>query len=165
MLDYFTQHDPVFGRISWTMGLVWFVALVASVFLLTRWREMNPARRRFWQRWAIGTLALGTLGILALVLNAFQVPPFDIRAWMYLLAILTLAYWGWAAYFYVKQLPKQAAATRTSGRTTRMVAPRGTQQPRARVYDTATERPAQAPRPEPTTSRRESRRDRKRRSK
>ncbi len=164
MLDYFTQHDPVFGRISWTMGLVWVVALIAGVFLLTRWREVNPARRRFWRRWAIGTLVLSTLGVLALVLNAFQVPPFDIRAWMYLLAVLTLAYWGWAAYFYLKQLPAQAAASRTSGRAARVSAPRGAQQARARVYDTATERPAREPRPEATTSRRDARRDRKRRS-
>jgi hypothetical protein len=166
MFDFFTQPDPEFGRISWTMGLVWFAALVASVYVLARWQETNAIRRRFWRQVAIGTLVLGGLGIVALVLNALQIPPFNIRAWMYLLAVVTLAFWGWAAYYATQRLPKlTAAAARTSGRQARAGA-RST--PQVRVYnqpdDSAGERPARAPRPVATTSRRESRRERKRRN-
>jgi hypothetical protein len=170
MFDFFTQPDPVFGRISWTMGLVWFATLVLSVYLVTGWRESNAARRRFWRRVAIGTLVIGGLGMLALVLNFYQIPPFNIRAWIYLFSVATLAYWGWAAYFYFKELPSQAAAaarptTRAPIHVTRADAQRGAQQGRSTIIANgkAPERPARQPRPEATTSRREARRDRKRR--
>lgn len=165
MFDYFTQPDPVFGRISWTMGLVWLAALVVSVLLLTRWQISNPTYRRFWRRWAIGTLVLGGLGMVALILNGVQVQPFNIRLWIYLFSVLTLAYWGWAAYHYFTQLPKQVATARTYNRPVRATSQRNAPQARATVQNgTAPDQPARVPRPEATTTRREARRDRKRRS-
>lgn len=171
MLSFFTELDAVFGRISWTMGLVWLAALAASVYLLTGWQQANAARRRFWQRWAIGTVALSALGVVALALNFFQVPGFNIRAWMYVLAVATLAYWGWAAYFYFTKLPSDVAAAARTSRPVRANQRSAQPQARAKVYtdkaaqtNGAAQQPARDPRPAATTTRRESRRDRKRRS-
>jgi len=181
MFNFFIQPDPEFGRISWTTAIIWLAALGLSAYFLTSWQTSNPARRRFWRHWAIGTLVVGGLTVVALVLNFFEVPAFNIRAWIYLFSLATLAYWAWAAYSYFTQLPGDVAAaartarsTRTSPnrsvRTNQRAAPQA--EGRAKVYTNKTQQangastpePAREPRPAATTSRRESRRERKRRS-
>jgi len=183
MFTFFTEADPVFGRISWTTGLIWLAALGLSAYVLTRWQTSNPARRRFWRHWAIGTVALAGLTVVALVLNFFEVPAFNIRAWIYLFSLATLAYWAYAAYFYFTKLPSNVAAAARASRPVRAnqrsaqqarakVYTNNAQSPRAKVYNnkaqqtngTPAQQPAREPRPQATTSRRESRRDRKRRS-
>jgi hypothetical protein len=182
MFTFFTEADPVFGRISWTTGVIWLAALGLSAYFLTRWQTSNLARRRFWRRWALGTLVIGGLTVVALVLNFFEVPIFNIRAWIYLFSLATLAYWAYAAYFYFTKLPGDVAAAARASRPVR-ANQRGTQPVRAKVYNdtkaqgarakvynnkqtnaTPEQQPAREPRPVATTSRRESRRDRKRRS-
>ena len=177
MFTFFTEADPVFGRISWTTGVIWLAALGLSAYVLTRWQTSNPARRRFWRRWAIGTVALAGLTVVALVLNFFEVPFFNIRAWIYLFSLATLAYWAYAAYFYFTKLPGDVAAAARASRPVR-TSQRNAAPARAKVYNTkasqstkaqqtngiSAQPPAREPRPVATTSRRESRRDRKRRS-
>jgi hypothetical protein len=181
MFNFFTQPDPEFGRISWTTAIIWLAALGLSAYFLTSWQTSNPARRRFWRHWAIGTLVVGGLTIVALVLNFFEVPAFNVRAWIYLFSLATLLYWAWAAYVYFTQLPSDVAAAARTARPTRTTTNRpartnqrttGQAEGRAKVYTnktqqangTPTPQPAREPRPAATTSRRESRRERKRRS-
>lgn len=186
MFTFFTQADPEFGRISITTTIVWLAALGLSVYFLTRWQTSNAARRRFWRHWAIGTLVVGGLTIVALALNLFKVPFFNIRAWIYLFSVATLAYWAWAAYSYFTKLPADAAAAARTARGVRPNQRTGAQnEGRAKVYTTtkaqqarpakqanaakqtngtAASQPAREPRAVATTKRRESRRDRKRRS-
>lgn len=181
MFTFFTEADPVFGRISWTTAVIWLAALGLSAYFLTRWQTSNAARRRFWRRWAIGTVAVAGLTVVALVLNFFEVPFFNVRGWIYLFSLATLAYWAYAAYFYFTKLPADVAAAARASRPVRAnqrnAAParakvyNNAQQPRAKVYNngqqttgTQAQQPAREPRPQATTSRRESRRERKRRS-
>jgi hypothetical protein len=178
MFTFFTEADPVFGRISWTTGVIWLAALGLSAYVLARWQPANAARRRFWRRWAIGTVAVAGLTLLALVLNFFEVPAFNIRAWIYLFSLATLTYWAYAAYFYFTKLPSDVAAAARASRPVR-TNQRSAAPARAKVYNntktqqntkaqptngTPAQQPAREPRSVATTSRRESRRDRKRRS-
>lgn len=159
-INFFTQPDLEFGGVSWATGLFWLVLLGAGVYLLTRWRESNPARQRFGRQFATVGTVLGALGLLLLILNFVQLSPFNIRLWIYLIGFVSLAYVGYAAYFYTSKLPAQAVASRPA-RSVRGSAPRG-----ARTYQAtgtpAAPRPPREPRPVATTTRREARRDKKR---
>jgi hypothetical protein len=159
-INFFIQSDPLFGNVSWATGVFWLALLATGVYLLKQWRESNPARYRFGRHFGIVTTALSALGLIFLILNWFQVAPFDIRLWIYLIGFATLGYLGFAGYVYTSKLPAQIAATR-SIRPVRGSAPRG-----ARAYSAnvppAEARPARQPRPLATTTRREARREKKR---
>jgi hypothetical protein len=163
-INFFTQPDLEFGGVSWATGLFWLALLAAGVYLLTQWRESNPARYRFGRRFGMVATLLGALGLVFLVLNFIQLSPFNIRLWIYLIGFASLGYVGYSAYQYTSKLPAQVAATRAT-RSVRPSNRRG-----ARTYPanangaTAAPRPPREPRPVATTTRREARRDKKRKS-
>ncbi|HEX6289151.1 MAG TPA: hypothetical protein VFZ66_08160 [Herpetosiphonaceae bacterium] len=158
-INFFIQSDPEFGGVSWATGLFWLVLLATGVYLLTRWRDSNPVRYRFGRQFALVVTVLGVLGLVVLTLNYFQVAPFDIRLWMYLVGLASLGYLGYAMYAYNSKLPAQIAAARPA-RSVRGVS-RG-----ARAYPAngtpTTPRAERPPRPVATTTRREARREKKR---
>lgn len=162
MIQYFTQARPPFGNISWTMLVVWAAALVFGLYLLRSYRDSNPVRLGFARQTGLILSALSGLGLLLLIFKFFQIPVLDWRLWSYLVAFASLGYWGYALYHYNSKLPAQIAASRPT-RAVRGPAPRGG----AKVYSspgTTTPRPPREPRPVATTTRREARRDKKRKA-
>jgi hypothetical protein len=161
MIDYFTQSQPGLGSISWTMGLVWVLGLAFGVYFLTQWHDSNPIHYRFGRQVGIITAILSALGIGQLAARFAQIPVLEWRLWSYLLAFASLGFWGWALYFALKRLPALVAASRSSRGA------RGTARDGVRTHPanglTATPRPERQPRPMATTTRREARRERKRR--
>ena len=159
-INFFTQPDLEFGGVSWATGLFWLALVAAGVYLLTQWRESNPARLRFGRQFATVATVLGALGLLFLILNFVQLSPFNIRLWTYLIGFASLGYVGYAAYYYTSKLPAQVAASRPA-RAVRTTGGRG-----ARTYQAsntpAAPRPPREPRPVATTTRREARREKKR---
>lgn len=159
-INFFIQPDPEFGGVSWATGVFWLVLLATGLYLLRRWRESNPARYRFGRQFGMVTTILSALGLIFLVLNLAELPPFNIRLWIYLIGIASLGYLGFAFYVYNNKLPAQIAAARST-RSPRASVARG-----ARTYPAnatpAAPRPPREPRPVATTTRREARREKKR---
>jgi len=162
MINYFTQARPEFGNISWTMLVVWVLALGLGVYLLRSYRDSNPIRSRFVRQFGVITAILSALGIVLLVPKYLAVPTLEWRLWSYIIAFATLGYWAYAAYVYTSKLPAQIAAFRPT-RSVRGSAARG-----ARTYSTNqgndTPKAVRQPRPIATTTRREARRDKKRKT-
>lgn len=162
MIEYFTQANPSLGNISWTMAVVWVAALAVAVYLLRSYRTSNPVRSRFVRQAATIAAALSVFGIVLLILKFAALPVLSWRLWSYLVAIASLAYWGYAIYRY-NQLPTQVAtsrAVRTSAGSTNRGG-RGVRVYQANGAPTPPKEP-RAPRPVATTTRREARRDKKR---
>ena len=161
MITFFTEPDPLFGGVSYATGVFWLLLLGAGIYLLTQWHDNNLVRQRFGRRFGLVATVLSAIGLVLLALNFFQVAPFNIRLGTYLLGFLSLGYLAYAVYIYTSRLPAQIAAARPM-RTVRGPGTRGN----ARTYTTnnatAEQRPPRPPRPVATTTRREARRDRKR---
>jgi hypothetical protein len=163
MINFFTEPDPVFGGVSYATGIFWLVMLATGVYLLTRWRESNPIRYRFGRQAGLVSIVLSVIGLALLALNAAEVAPFNIRLGIYLMGFISLGYVAYALYTYLSRLPAQVAATK-SVRTVRAPGSRSG----ARTYPANTApaepRAPRPPRPVATTTRREARRDKKRKS-
>lgn len=159
---YFIESAPPFGNISWTMLVVWAVAAAVGIYLLRSYRDKNPIRLRFVRQVGVITTTLSVVGILLLALKFFNVPVLEWRLWSYLVAFGSLGYWGYALYVYNSKLPALIATTRpvraVRGPTSRTM--------RASQVNSAVPEPREprAPRPVATTTRREARRDKKRKS-
>lgn len=161
-IRYFTEPNVPFGGVSIAMVFFWGLALGVGVYLLRSFRDSNPARLRFWR--TVGTVeaVFGAIGLILLLLKALNVPVLEMRVWGWAWALAWLAYTGYAFYLYRAKLPSQVAALRT-GRS-----PRAQSRGQARVYQSngtaVPPREPRAPRPVATTTRREARRDKKRKS-
>jgi hypothetical protein len=167
MVDYFLMDEPGFGRLSWLLLFGWLILLGTGAYLYSMWQERSPVRMRYFRQLGLGLSVLSAVGVLLLLLKAFGIPVLSWRLWTYLTALLTVLFAGWSFWFYRARLPRLMAATGRGGVTARRAAPpvRRT----ARTYGTNGSSPSEAeappaPRPLPTTGRREARRDKKRKS-
>lgn len=169
------QDNLAFGGRSWVAMALWVAGLIGGIYLYQGWREANPLRARFVHRSGLTLAILCGVGLLVLVLRAFGVPLLSKPIWGYLLFFVTLGYIGWSLYYYMTQLPALVAASRDprrSGGAARGGAKTyGTGGHGARTYSskngggTSNEAvPPAQPRPVATTTRREARRDKKRKS-
>ena len=160
MSGYFFANSPGFGPLSWLMLLGWVIGLGVGVYLYGVWLERNPVRARFVRQLGLGLGVLSAAGLLLLALKALDVPYAGWRIWTYVVGLLTLLFAAWAGWFYLNRLPALLAAPgRQVGRPVRA----------ARTYESngpqsTAARSVPQPRPTPTTGRRESRRERKRKS-
>lgn len=160
---YFIEPNVPFGGISWAMLVVWAITLGVGLYLLRSYRDKNPMRARFLQRVGLIEAILGGVGLALLILKIVNVGVLEWRLWSWLVALAWIGYTAYAAYVYNTRLPVQMATARPM-RTTR--APTG--RSGARTYAVSgTSAPAEpreprAPRPVATTTRREARREKKR---
>ncbi len=165
MAEYFLRDNPGFGNLSWLLMAGWLIGLGAGAYLYSVWQERNPVRARFFRQLGLGLSIVSALGILLLALKAIGVPYLEWRLWSYLAALATLAFGGWAFWFYRTRYPRLMAATRAAPGTVRRAGARSGHG--AKTYAANGSVAAQStptPRPVATTGRREARREKKRRS-
>ncbi len=165
----FTEN-LAFGARSWIALAVWVAGLIGGMYLYQGWREANPVRLRFMRRLGLGLGILSAVGLVALALRAFGVPVLSYPIWSYLVMLATLGYLAWGVFYATQTLPALADAARSKpGAKTYGASGKGGAKTYgagskggAKTYTAQTE-PA-APRPVATTTRREARRDRKKKS-
>lgn len=164
---YFIESNVPFGRISIFMVLVWLVTAGIGLYLLRAYTDRNPLRQRFVRQVGLFEAALAGVGLVLLVFKYFNVPVLEWRLWTYLVVLAWLGYTGYAAWFYTSRLPAIIAATSRIGRGQRPQISRGSRPSgNARTYPAngAADASPREPRQPATTTRREARRERKRRS-
>lgn len=163
-VQYFIESNVPFGGISWAMVVVWALTLGFGIYLLRSYRDNNPIRVRFARQ--VGTIAtaLSAVGLVLLLLKFLNVPGVEWRLWSWLVALASIGYAAWAAYQYNSKLPAQIASARPTRAPRRVAGPGGGAKTYPATGTPATPRPPREPRPVATTTRREARRDKKRKS-
>ncbi|GAC1565220.1 MAG: hypothetical protein NVS2B7_39420 [Herpetosiphon sp.] len=153
------DNQPIGGR-SYVVMALWVFGLIVGVYLYQGWREANPVRYRFVQRTGLGVAILSAVGLCVLALRALSVPVMGMPIWGYGVFVVTLGFLAWALYFYTQRLPALLASSKAAVRrppvqrnTARSYSMNGTTDPSATPS---------VPRGVGTTSRREARRERKR---
>jgi hypothetical protein len=152
-ITYLTTPSPQFGTLAWLFFILQILGVAAGAYLVYAHTERNPARLAFLRQLGIALLVVGGVALLMAALRLLNVPVVNQRLWFWITLLIELALAGYLTYYVRNVLPglEQAQAGRRPARA----------QPRGMVSESA---PA-APRPVPITSRRDARRDRKRKSK
>jgi hypothetical protein len=155
VLGYLTTAAPTFGPLAWVFFIGQILAVGAGAYLYTMHRERNPARQTFTKQLGLALMILGGVGILSGALRLLNIPVANQRLWFWVQLVIELGVAGYVTYYLLNVLPglEKAAASR-GGRGGVPRPPRGIP---------AEPTPA-TPRPVATTGRRDSRRDRKRKS-
>lgn len=153
--SYLTTAAPQFGPLAWIFFIGQILAVGAGAYLSFMHSERNPARQTFMRQLGMALMILGGVGVLLGALRLLNVPTMNQRFWFYLQALIELGVAGYVIYYMRNVLPTLEREARSRGG--KGGAPRPPRPIPNGDPATAT------PRPAATTSRREARRDRKRR--
>lgn len=154
--SYLTTAAPQLGPLAWIFFIVQILGAGAGAYLYFAHTERNPARQTFMRQLGLTLMILGAVGVLLVALRMLDVPTLNQRLWIWVQAVVELGVAGYVAYYMRSVLPalERSASARGKPGASRASRPVGGANPA----------PA-APRPVATTSRREARRDRKRKGK
>jgi hypothetical protein len=151
VFSYLTTPAPSFGPLAWLFFIAQILGVGAGAYLYFMHTERNAARQTFMRQLGIALMVLGGVGALMGSLRLLNVPYLNQRLWFWVQALVQLGVAGYVFYYMRNVLPGLEKAAGRSGRPGVPRPPRG-------IPDAA---PA-TPRPVATTSRRDARRERKR---
>jgi hypothetical protein len=168
-VTYLTTFTTDFGALEWVFFIAQIALAVAGVYLTYLRAEPHPIRRTVSRNFGYALLGFGALGIILGALRLAPLALFTMPIWFAIATVLEAILAIYAVYYILAVLPARVAAYDETKRG------RSTRRNVGRPVDALREAPLQAngahgtlpfsdPRPVATTTRRESRRDRKRKS-
>lgn len=105
--------DVRMGPFAWGYLALMVALLAASLFFIIvkrpGWKRTNSVRYRAVNRWGQVGLWLAGLGLIFLLLRAVGLDFFNLRFWLYLMFLATLAIAAWFFYWYRTKYPKEMA--------------------------------------------------------
>ena len=108
-----TPTEPKIGPFAIVFLLLMVALLIVGAYLLRvkrpQWKGTNPVLFKAVNRFAPYALWIGALGILFLVFRIIPLDFFNLRFWLYLLFLATVALVGWVFYWYRTSYPKEMA--------------------------------------------------------
>lgn len=153
LISYLTTAEAQLGSFAWVFLIGQILGVGAGAYLYFVHIERNAARQAFMRQLSLALMILGGVGVLLGALRLLNVPPFTLRLWFWAQALVELGVAGYVIYYMRQVLPGLEREARA----------RSLKAPQPRQARSADGPPA-PPRPVATTSRRDARRDRKRKS-
>jgi hypothetical protein len=160
LLTYLTTSTGDFGGPEWGFFVVEIAAALAGIYLAFLRNDTRAVRGAILRR---GGLALGVLGALGTLFGALRlaaVEPLTMPIWFYAVGLVEILLAAYTVYYWLARYPAQQAVFE---QTARSAGRRGGARPQPALQTNGNRVAISTPRPEATTGRRDSRRDRKRR--
>ena len=164
-VTYLTTVTTDFGALEWVFFIAQVALAVAGIYLAFLRAEPHAIRRTFLRNVGYALLGFGALGVILVALRLAPVALFTMPIWFAVATVVEAILAIYAVYYFLAILPARVAAYDQANRG------RGLRRNVARPAGTLREAPIPAnaaqfsdPHPVATTTRRESRRDRKRKS-
>jgi hypothetical protein len=153
IVAHLTTGDPQLGSLGWLFFIAQLLGVAAGAYLVFVHTERNLARQAFMRQLGIALLVLGGVGVVLGALRMANVPFVNQPLWFWVQGFVELGVAGYVFYYMQRVLPdleKAAAGRRQRPSSSRQI---------------STDPTPATPRPVATTSRRDARRDKKRRGK
>jgi len=168
-VTYLTTVTADFGALEWVFVIAQIALAVAGVYLAFLRAEPHAIRRAVSRNFGYALLGLGAVGVILGALRLAPVALFTMPIWFVVATVLEVILAIYAVYYVLAVLPSRVTAYDQASRS------RGARRNVGRPVGTLRDAPLPAngahgtaqfsdPRPAATTTRRESRRDRKRKS-
>ena len=160
-LTYLTSPSPGLDPLGWVLFIAQIVAAIAGVYFAFLRRDTHPVRAPALQRLGYALIVLGALGSLLGALRLAPIEPFTAPFWLYLVVLFEIALGVYALIYARTTYPARLAEYEQASRSGRRRTARP--QPTLQANGNGTGTPVAGSRPLATSSRRDARRDRKRR--
>jgi hypothetical protein len=158
-VSYLTTPAGAFGGLEWGFLVVEGVVALVGVYLAFLRNDAHPIRSATLRRLGMGLLLLGGLGVAFAALRLAAVDPFRMPLWFVIVGLVELVLAGYALFYWQVRYPAALAAYEQSTRG----AIRRSTRPQPMLQTSGNSVAFNDPQSLATTSRRDSRRDRKRR--
>ena len=161
-LTYLTTFSTDFGALEWVFFIAQLAVAGAGVYLAFLRADSHPVRAAANRQLGVALVAIGGLGVLFGVLRLAGVEVFTMPIWFTIVTVLEAILAIYALYYVMSVLPARLTAYEEAnrGRAVR----RGTRPQPALQANGLNGATLGEPRSPATSSRRDSRRDRKRKS-
>jgi hypothetical protein len=159
-ITYLTTAATEFGGLEWGFLVVEGVLAIAGLYLAFLRNDAHPIRGAALRRLGIATLALGGLGLIVAVLRLAAIDPFRMPIWFIAVALVEIVLAAYALFYWQTRYP---AALDAYTQSQRGAPRRSSPRPQAALQTNGNSAALAEPPALATTSRRDSRRDRKRR--
>jgi hypothetical protein len=159
-MTYLTTFSTDFGTLEWVFFIAQVATALAGAYLAFVRADRHPVRAAAARQLGYGLLAVGALGTLLGVLRLANVQPFTMPIWFTLVTVLDILLIAYALYYATSLYPVRLAAYEDANRgrgSRRMARPQPALQANGTNGVSFSD-----PRPAGTATRRDSRRDRKR---
>jgi len=118
-VHYLTDSTRLFGVLTWAFLVIQILALLGGIYLLVR-QDSHPVRGPALRRLAIAIVVLAALGTLAGALRVATIDPFTERLWSYLIAalevILAIVAVIYSRTTYLSQLAERSTSSARGAR-------------------------------------------------
>jgi hypothetical protein len=105
--------DARMGPFAWGFLALMVALLAATLYFVIlkrpQWKRTNSVRYRAVNRWGQVGLWLSGLGLLFLLMRIVGLDFFNLRIWLYMVFLATLAIAAWFFYWYRTAYPKEVA--------------------------------------------------------
>ena len=167
-VTYLTTFTTDFGALEWVFFIAQIALAVAGVYLTFLRVEPHAIRRAISHNLGYALLGIGALGIVLSALRLAPVELFTMPIWFTITTALEAVLAIYAVYYILVVLPARVAAYNETSRGRGARRNTGRPQPVAALREAPLQAhgtsPFSDPRPVATTSRRDARRDRKRKT-
>jgi hypothetical protein len=160
LVTYLTTSAAEFGGLEWGFLVVEAVVAVAGLYLAFLRNDGHPIRGAALRRLGLGMLLLGGLGLIVAVLRLAAIDPFRMPIWFVAIGLAELVLAAYALFYWQARYPAALDAYTQSLRSTTR---RSNSRPQAALQTNGNSAAFNDPPTLATSSRRDSRRDRKRR--
>jgi hypothetical protein len=161
-LTYLTTFSADFGPLEWVFFIAQVVVAAAGAYLVFMRADTHPVRHEPLRQLGYALLTVGAIGTLLGVLRLAGVQAFTMPVWFTLITIAEVVLAIYALYYAMSVYPARLAAYEEANRARSNR--RSPARPQATVETNGTHGIYPAPRPAGVPSRRDARRDRKRKS-
>lgn len=164
--SYLTQASATFGPYAWGFFIFQIIVLLAGLYLAFAHNDTIPIRKQILANLGTALIIMGSLGSLLGILRLINTTGFTQRYWFYIVLLADLALAGYITYYARTTYPRQLASASNQQKRSK---PAKQRQSRPTPAAAASHAPT-SDQPEPATtaatrSRRDARRERKRRKK
>jgi hypothetical protein len=160
LITYLTTPASEFGGLEWGFLVVEAVIALAGLYLAFLRSDTHPIRGTALRRLGMAMLLLGGLGVIFAVLRLAAIDPFRMPVWFAAIGLVELVLAVYALFYWQTRYPAELATYEQSARG----APRrSSSRPQPALRTNGSSVALSDPPNVATTSRRDSRRDRKRR--
>ncbi|MCU0492196.1 MAG: hypothetical protein MUD01_11440 [Chloroflexaceae bacterium] len=109
-LAYLTTATNAFGPFAWAFAILQVVLLVVGVAVINGRQTRDPLLNSMRRQMAIATLVMGSVGLLLVVLRLSNVPFFNQRFWLYVQLLVEAGLAGYVYYYLRTVYPRLKAA-------------------------------------------------------
>lgn len=111
---YLTEASATFGFFAWMFFIIQFALVAGGIYLTFAWNDSNRIRKELLGKLGQWLMIIGGVGIVVGGLRLADIPVLNQRFWFYILLIIDVLLGGYVYYYAQNIYPDQLRTSQTN---------------------------------------------------